>query len=283
MLAPASYGAQVSSRRWLVRRAPQAAPQVTARRPGTIGHRGAKARVLENSVAGFHWAADRGIQAVECDVRTTADGVLVCLHDPTPARLGGPNVPIADLSSRDVRDIRLAGDHGIPTLDEVLDTLEHRSEVVVEIKNHSHEPGFSASRRTAGLVAELLDTRRRAGHGDAVRAVSSFDHPSVVRFVEDAPNYSDRAALLSPPRSLASRTLQAARDLGIRHIHPHYSAVLGEPWVVSRARRAQIDVTPWTVNHPLVARALFRLGVASIVSDDPLRISSGHELVESAA
>lgn len=248
-----------------------------------IGHRGAKARVLENSVAGFHWAVDRGVQAVECDVRATADGVLVCLHDPTPARLGGPNVPIAELSFPDVREIRLIGDHGIPTLDEVLDTLERRSEVVVEIKNHPHEPAFSASRRTARLVAELLEGRRRAGRGDAIRAVSSFDHPSVVRFVESAPHLSDRAALISPPLSPATRTLRAARDLGVGQIYPHYSAVLREPWVVSRARRAQVEVTPWTVNHALVARALFRLGVASIVSDDPPGISSGRELVGSAA
>jgi glycerophosphoryl diester phosphodiesterase len=246
---------------------------VAVRADRAIGHRGAKGRMPENSIEGFRWAAQRGVGAVECDVRATADGVLVCSHDPTATRLGGPDSLIAELSFREVSSIRLTGGVRVPALADVLDVLADHSGVVIEIKNNPAEPDFSVGRRTAGLVAELLEARRRAGHPDAIRAVSSFDLTTVARFAQLAPRFADRAALVSPRRSLASRTLGTARKLGLRQIHPHAATVLREPWVVARARAHGVDVTPWTVNSRRVARLLLRLGAASVISDDPVALA----------
>ena len=166
-----------------------------------IGHRGAKGRMPENSLEGFHWVADRGIQAVECDVRSTADGVLICSHDPTSARLGGPPDLLSDLPFAAVRKIRLTGGTRIPALNDVLDLLVERTGVVIEIKNSPKEPDFSDARRTAELVACLLEERYRSGINDRVRAVSSFDVASVVQFAEASPHFAHSAALVSPRRS----------------------------------------------------------------------------------
>jgi glycerophosphoryl diester phosphodiesterase len=246
---------------------------VAVRASWVIGHRGALARMPENSIEGFRWCARNGVGTVECDVRATADGVLVCSHDPTTARLGGPRDLIAELSAAAVMDIRLIGGVRVPALAEVLDVLEDRSRVVIEIKNDPGEPDFSCTRRTASLVAELLEARHREGYRDAIRAVSSFDPASAVRFAERAPHFDHCAALVSPRRSLATRVFQTALELGVTQIHPHAATVLREPWVLARARAADVEVIPWTVNGRLMARLFLGLGAAAVISDDPTQLS----------
>src|SRR3712207_9489478 len=52
-------------------------------RPGVevVGHRGASADAPEHTLAAYQHAVRIGADAVECDVRMTRDGVLVCVHD----------------------------------------------------------------------------------------------------------------------------------------------------------------------------------------------------------
>ncbi len=89
-----------------------------------IGHRGSPTTHLENSLPGFASLPRQGVDAAECDARLTADGVLVCSHDPSPARLGATSVPISEMTLAQVRAQRLAGGAGlavgIPPTDEVL-------------------------------------------------------------------------------------------------------------------------------------------------------------------
>src|SRR3989337_1808807 len=54
--------------------------------PLVIAHRGANAYAPENTLAGFRLAGDQGADAIEFDVRATADGHLVVIHDPSLAR-----------------------------------------------------------------------------------------------------------------------------------------------------------------------------------------------------
>ena len=89
-----------------------------------IGHRGSPTTHLENSLPGFASLPRQGVDAAECDARLTADGVLVCSQDPSPARLGATSMPISEMTLAQVRAQRLAGGAGlavgIPPTDEVL-------------------------------------------------------------------------------------------------------------------------------------------------------------------
>ena len=51
------------------------------RRPAVIAHRGASAIRPEHTLGAFRQAIRDGADAIECDVRMTLDGHLVCLHD----------------------------------------------------------------------------------------------------------------------------------------------------------------------------------------------------------
>jgi glycerophosphoryl diester phosphodiesterase len=238
-----------------------------------IGHRGSRATDPENSLRGFETAAATGVPAVELDVRLTADDLLVCSHDPTTKRLGGSDRPIAEMTGAEVREITLRGGVGVPTLAAVLDVLAGTVQVVIEVKNHQEEPGFSAERRQARVLADLLEARH--GAGDRIRGVSSFDHESASVFAAASGRYGDRAAALGRPGALASALLAEGRRRDLRQLHPHYASVVAQPRIVAAAADAGVALTCWTVNTLAVGRRLSRLGVAGLISDVPQRLIAG--------
>jgi glycerophosphoryl diester phosphodiesterase len=113
-----------------------------------VAHRGASAIAPENTLEAFERAIEVGADMVEFDVRATADGTLVVVHDPLPP------VPYGELSTKP------------PTLAQVVETCAGRIALDVEIK-------------VAGIEASVLDivgTRFAAGEfvvtsflGEAVR------------------------------------------------------------------------------------------------------------------
>lgn len=67
------------------------------RRPLVIAHRGGALLAAENSAAAFRAAEAAGADAVETDVRRTADGALVCFHDESLQRLCGDPRTVANI------------------------------------------------------------------------------------------------------------------------------------------------------------------------------------------
>ncbi len=59
---------------------------MTSPRPQVVAHRGASDREPEHTLAAYLQAIELGADALECDVRLTADGHLVCVHDRTVNR-----------------------------------------------------------------------------------------------------------------------------------------------------------------------------------------------------
>ena len=73
------------------------------RRVLKIGHRGAAGHAPENTLAAIRKGIELGVDFVEIDVRCTADGILVALHDATVNRTTNGKGPIDRLTLRDVR------------------------------------------------------------------------------------------------------------------------------------------------------------------------------------
>src|SRR5690349_16506518 len=109
------------------------------RRPLVIGHRGAKALVTENTLASFERARVDGADGVELDVRCTADGVVVVMHDPDLSRMTDKRDrrPVSSLTLEELQSVALGdgGEHA-PTLADVLDWADaHAMRVNVELKH----------------------------------------------------------------------------------------------------------------------------------------------------
>ncbi len=103
-----------------------------------VAHRGLHDRELgipENSLPAFARAVEQG-KAIELDLHATADNRLVVLHDFQLKRMTGVPGIVEEWTLEDLRKLRLQGtDAHIPTLDEVLELVNGRVPLLLEIKS----------------------------------------------------------------------------------------------------------------------------------------------------
>lgn len=102
-----------------------------------IAHRGCPLLHLENTLTSFQKAVDLGYNMIEMDVQQTKDNQLVIFHDDTLERLTPQKIPsrIQDLTWEELKNVELLQGERIPSLLEVLQHLEHRIALNLEIKS----------------------------------------------------------------------------------------------------------------------------------------------------
>src|SRR5215472_12885505 len=98
--------------------------------PRIIGHRGAKATAPENTLAGIRQARREGAAWVEFDVKLTADGHPILMHDDTLERTTDGQGPVAAARLADIRRLDAGSKFGpawqgerVPLLSEALSVL----------------------------------------------------------------------------------------------------------------------------------------------------------------
>ncbi|MEG9434219.1 glycerophosphodiester phosphodiesterase family protein [Terriglobus sp. ADX1] len=120
------------------------APSLSAA-PGkivVISHRGEHLHHPENTLAAFRAAADAGADYIELDVRTTADGKLILMHDKTLDRTTNGTGDVKNNSFDEIRSLdagikfspTFAGTK-VPTFDEALDLAHNKINVYVDTKD----------------------------------------------------------------------------------------------------------------------------------------------------
>ncbi|WP_284284436.1 glycerophosphodiester phosphodiesterase [Arsenicicoccus piscis] len=168
-------------------------------------HRGESWGHLENTLAAFQAAIDGGATCVELDVRVTADGVPVVVHDQTLARIWGVPRRVDELGWEQVAALRSAGER-IPSLAEALDLfVDGRSDVLIDV--------------TTAAIADLAFTvvrehparahTRWCGATEAMRAVRALDPDATVYLAAEGsatPSWSSRWPSCARPTSTAPAT-----------------------------------------------------------------------------
>ncbi|HET9436535.1 MAG TPA: glycerophosphodiester phosphodiesterase [Candidatus Limnocylindrales bacterium] len=205
-----------------------------------LAHRGDWRVAPENTLAAMRAAlANPACDGLEFDVRGSAEGTPILLHDATLERVQGrpgrPELlPLAELVAA-----------GIPTLAEVLAAAGSGPFLDVELKG---EP--------VAAVVPVLEAARGA---DLPRTVVSSFEPETLGWL----------AGLRPawPRwlnteDLEPATVAAARALGCRGLSVAWRAI--DPPGIARAAAAGLDVAAWTVRRRPTAARLERLGVVAI-------------------
>lgn len=246
-------------------------------RPGIIGHRGAAAELPENTLASFERALELGAEALELDVRRSADGALVVIHDATLARTSNRDgeisrLPLAEIREADLsrpRDAalpRAAGPLRVPTLEEVFERFPGL-EITVDVKDPDAAPDVVRCIETFGRVAETILYVEDGTGGDAFRSYAGRRATSVrqVRRLVEEPAWLERA----PEREVPEVVHTPLEDGGV---------ALVTAATVERFRGAGLAVQVWTVNEPAILRRLAEVQVDGIITDDvrgAVRILSG--------
>lgn len=205
-----------------------------------LAHRGDWRHSPENSLAALLAAvAVPGCDGLEFDVRRSADGVPILLHDETLLRVQG-RPERADALRTDALDAL-----GIPTLADALLAIPRRAFLDVELKGEHDR-----------AVVEVLASGRGAELRNTV--VSSFD-----------PDTLERVAGLAPlwPRWLNARTFDAsviatAQELECRGISVEWQSIDAPSMRLARA--AGLEVAAWTVRRRATFDRLSRVGVVAV-------------------
>ena len=104
-----------------------------------IGHRGAAGYEPENTLRSFRKAIEIGVDWIELDVRRTADGHLVVIHDDTVDRTTNGHGRVRDMSLNEIKNLDAGKGDLVPTLQEVIDLAKGRVKMIVEIKEDGTE------------------------------------------------------------------------------------------------------------------------------------------------
>lgn len=230
-----------------------------------IGHRGARARAPENTVAAFEAALADGADGIEFDVLLTADGIPVISHDDDLRRTCGIDLRLSDLTLDEVRALDVAattpgwsGSEPMPTLGEIVERFHGRTRLFVELKaNIDLDRGF----RPASLVAERALPLLQGLQGIVV---SSFD-PSGPAYIHEHSSLPVAIAVAAAASCTTYGT--SARALGCAQVHLEASMVDRES--IQAASALGLEVLAWTVNDAAGAARFAALGVAGVFSDDP--------------
>jgi glycerophosphoryl diester phosphodiesterase len=224
-----------------------------------FAHRGAKGHEPENTLAAFTKALDLGAVWVETDVYLV-EGELVVFHDDRLERTTNGTGYVSESSLEYLRSLDAGNGQRIPFLTEVLDLIEGKAGINIELKG----PGTAA--RVASLLDRLLSST--SWRRDQL-IVSSFDHPELLAFVRTMPEIRVGALTANIPLGYA----EFAEPFNAWSIHASMEFVNCE--FVEDAHRRGKKVFVYTVNHPDDYARLRKLGVDGVFSDFPDRFLSG--------
>lgn len=124
--------------------------------PVIVAHRGAPDRALENSLAGIALAAADGADMIEFDVRLTADGEPVVLHDARTGRTAKENLPVASTPSARIREVLLKNGEPVPFLADVLELVRGRIPVNIHVKTAGGTAAVCRVLSGAGYVGKVV-------------------------------------------------------------------------------------------------------------------------------
>jgi glycerophosphoryl diester phosphodiesterase len=249
--------------------------------PQVYAHRGSSAAVPEHTLAAYLRALDDGADGVECDVRLTRDGHLVCVHDRRLERTsnGRGRVSARTLAELDELDFGSWHDETddppdpdrvrLLTLDRLLHavrTADREVHVLIETK-HPTRYGSWVERRLVGLLSR---------HG---LAVPRPNEPVRVTVMSFSPLALRKVRALAPelPTVLLLEVLPPGLrpgrlPFGVRAAGPSMRLVRARPALIPALRAAGNLAYVWTVNEPHDVDLVTRLGADGIITDRPREV-----------
>lgn len=258
--------------------------------PLVVAHRGASAHRAEHTLAAYALALEQGADGLECDVRLTRDGYLVCVHDRRIDRtstgrgvVSAMNLP--DLaaheygswhdelpdSADDLVQRRVAAPVDPPehlrllTLADLLELVtdfDRPVQLFVETKHPVRYSGLVEAKLIAMLARYGL--ARPASRFDSPVVLMSFSSRALRRVRANAPELPT-VLLLHTLTGMSAGRLPPWADIS----GPGIRAVRADPGYVGRARRLGNSVYCWTVDDPVDAATCSDLGVRYLATNRP--------------
>ena len=255
-----------------------------------VAHRGASEDAPEHTLAAYRKAIEDGADALECDVRLTADGHLVCVHDRRVNRTSNGRgavsaLELADLAtldfgSRKTREFWRTRDEepdwvyrpedredtSVLTLERLLELVAdagRRVEMAIETKHPTRWAGQVEERLLVLLKRFGLDAPASAAESPI--RVMSFSARSLHRVRAASPTLPTVYLL----QFVSPRLRDGRLPAGVGIAGPSIRIVRNHPGYIERLKRAGHQVHVWTVNEPEDVDLCVELGVDAIITNRP--------------
>lgn len=269
-----------------------------------VAHRGASSGVAEHTLDAYVTAIESGADALECDVRMTRDGHLVCVHDRTVNRTSDGRGVVSEFDLDGLNSLNFSSWHsdlptsadqlltdspylagvapdrverggGVLTLERLLQLVHDASSPVRVLVETKHPTRYQ------GLVEkELVHLLARFGWAGDPDATPTPRHPADMNnralVMSFAPTALRRVKLLAPDVPtvlLLDRLMPMRRDgvlpSGVPIAGPGLRVLRSDPSYVDRAHARGHRVFVWTVDEPEDVAFVLDLGVDTIITNRP--------------
>ncbi|UQD55886.1 glycerophosphodiester phosphodiesterase family protein [Flavobacterium sp. K5-23] len=222
-----------------------------------IGHRGVRGYEPENTLISFKKAIDMHVDAIELDVHLSADGELMVIHDETVDRTTNGKGLVNQLSLPELKRLVVNKKHSIPTLTEVLELVNQKCFVNIELKSYE----------TANKVVDLIEkyvSERNWNYDQFL--VSSFDW-NALQQVTFLNSEIPIGVLTETDLDLA---FAFAKFIQAKAIHPYFHLLTAENTI--KLQEKGFQVYPWTVNELEDIKKTKSYNVNGIITDFPDRL-----------
>lgn len=239
---------------------------INLKTPVIIGHRGASLYAPENTLAAFKLAIKQQVDAIEFDVKLSADQQVVVIHDQTVDRTTtNGHGQVSRLSLMELKRLdaggwfssKFAGEQ-IPTLEEVLDLVGEKIPMNIELTNYT-SPGDA-------LVDKVVELINKKGMEDQIY-FSSFLSRNLIKARKLIPECGIGYLTYAGAGGIAQKLFQKT-PRGINSINPARQTVSQR--MVNKEHQKGRRILVYTVNEVDEMRKLFNLRVDGIFTDDPV-------------
>ncbi len=227
-----------------------------------IAHRGASYDAPENTVAAFQLAWKQNADGAECDLYLTKDGKIVAFHDKTTKRTAGVDKPVAEQTFAELRALEVGSwkhesfkGEKIATFKELMSTIPSGKKIYIEVKCGPE------------IVPQLLRELKAFGRDPQLTPVICFNADVIAAVKKQNPEIP-AYFLHSPEKITAEDLIMKAREIHADGVDLKASKELDQAYADKiLASGLRLDV--WTVNDPVEAERVIKLGVKGITTDRP--------------
>ena len=218
-----------------------------------IGHRGACGYEPENTLSSFQKALDLGVDMIELDVHSLKTGELIVVHDNKLDRTTNGHGSIYNVPFNKIRKLNAGRGQHIPTLDEVIELVDKRVPINIELKGPN----------TAESVSKIIDKYLSQGWISNHFLISSFDHVELTKFRLLKPDVRIGALIVGIPvdyAAFASKIKAYSVNISLEFISSDF---------VEDAKDRGLKIFVFTVNDQDDAKRIKKLGVDGMFTNYP--------------
>jgi glycerophosphoryl diester phosphodiesterase len=260
-----------------------------------IAHRGASYDVAEHTLPAYLAAIDEGADGLECDVRLTKDGHLVCVHDRTVNRTSNGQGIVSELELDALRRLDFSSwrDDLPGTADELIPDSPYLAGVVPERMGPDDQQVLTLQtllqvvREAVRPVRLLIETKHPTRYGglvekELVRVLDRFGWAwagSPVTVMSFAQVALRRVRLLAPELDLvmlmereSGYRRNGSLPASVRIGGPGIKVLREDPSFVERLHNAGNRVYCWTVDRPEDVELVRHLGIDAIITNQPREV-----------